>query len=208
MIRAEYFFARVFSTLFHPLLIPTLGIFLLFKMSSHISFSISDEARRFIMIIVFINTAIAPVLSILILKRTGYINNYLLLDRAERVFPLVIASFMFFMTYYLLRQLSLPSLLYFYIMGATLLVVATLIVSFFWKISIHMVSLGGLTGFLIVLSLLLHNEISSLIALAIIFSGFTGTSRIYLKAHSPAQVYVGYLLGALVMILLFLYLRN
>ncbi len=206
--RAEHLFARLFSTLLHPLLIPTLGVFLLFQMSSHIGFSISDEARKFIMIIVFINTAIAPVLSVLILKRTGYINNYLLDDRSERIFPLVIASFMFFMTYYLLRQLSLPSLLYFYIMGATMLVVATLIVSFFWKISIHMVSLGGLTGFLIVSSLLLRNDISSLIALAIIFSGFTGASRIYLKAHSPAQVYTGYLLGVFLMIMLFLYLRN
>lgn len=198
--------ARVFSALFHPLFIPTLGMFILLQLNTYIQFSVSQEARRFIILIVFINTAIAPVLSVLILKRTGYVRDFLLNDRGERIFPLLIAAVLFFMTYYLLRQIALPSLIYFYSMGATLLVLLTLLISFLWKISIHMVSLGGFTAFLILTSVLLGVNIPWLIMTAFLVSGFTGASRLQLDAHSPAQVYAGYLLGFAVMFLLFLYL--
>lgn len=200
--------AKVFSTIFHPLIIPTLGIFLLFQLNTYVNFSLSSEARRFIMLIVFINTALIPVISVLILKRAGYIKDLLLEERSERIFPLLIAAVMFFMTYYLLRQITLPTLVYYYVMGGTLLVLMTLIISFSWKISIHMVSLGGLTGFLMTSSLLLRLDISLLIALAFLASGLTGASRLQLKAHTPAQVYTGYLLGVGVMLVLFVYLRS
>ncbi len=200
--------ARVLSTLFHPLFMPTLGIFILFQLNTYINFSVSFEARRFIMLIIFINTAIAPVFSVLILKRTGYIKDFLLDDRGERIFPLLIASVMFFMTYYLLRQISLPSLIYFYAMGATLLVLLTLLISFLWKISIHMVSLGGFTAFLILTSIVLGTNIPWLIIAAFLISGFTGSSRLQLRTHSPAQVYAGYMLGFAVLFLLYFYVGS
>ncbi len=200
--------ARVISTIFHPLLMPTLGIFLLFQLNTFMSFAVSTEARRFIFLIVFINTAIVPVLAVVILKRMGYIEDLILRDRGERILPLLISSALFFMTYYLLRQLSLPTLLYYYFMGATLLVLLTLMISFVWKISIHMVSLGGLTGFLIVTSLLLGINIAFLIALAFLASGLTAASRLQLKAHTPAQVYTGFATGVAVMLMLFVYLRT
>ncbi len=197
--------ARLCSALFHPLLIPTLGIFILFQINSHLSFAINQDARRFIMLIVFINTAIAPVMAVWIMKKTGYVKDFFLTDRNERILPLLVTSVLFFMTYYLLRQISLPSLVYFFLMSATLLVMLTLMISFVWKISIHMVSLGGFTGFLIVTSLLLRADISWLIILAFLVSGCTGTARLILKAHSPEQVYTGYLLGMFLMLGLFFY---
>ncbi len=199
--------ARVFSTLFHPLILPTIGLFILFRLNTHISLTLPMEVRRYVLLMVFINTAILPVLSVLVLKRTGHIRDYLLRERAERLFPLMVAAVTFFMTYYLLRQLQLPSLIDFYMMGATLLVLMSLVISFRWKISIHMVSLGGLTGFFIVTALLLQPNMRLLIMAAFLISGLTAASRLQLKAHKQAHVYAGYLLGTLVMILLYLYLR-
>ena len=198
-------FARLCSAVFHPLLIPTLGIFILFQINSHLSFAVNQDARRFIMLVVFINTAIAPVMAVWIMKKTGYVKDFMLTERNERILPLLVTAVLFFMTYYLLRQLSLPSLVYFFIMSGTLLVMLTLMISFVWKVSIHMVSLGGLTGFLIVASLLLRADIAWLIILAFLASGSTGTARLILKAHSPAQVYAGYLIGIGMMLGLYLY---
>ncbi|MDR4987535.1 MAG: hypothetical protein RG741_01695 [Bacteroidales bacterium] len=200
--------ARAFSTLFHPILIPTLGLFILFQLDTFLTFAISAGARRFLLLIVFINTAVAPMLSVLLMKHTGYVKDIRLYDRNERILPLMVTIALFFITYYLLRQLALPSLIYFFIISATLLVILTLMVSFFWKISIHMVSLGGLTGFLIITSLLLQTDISWLIVTAILVSGITASSRLILRAHNPAQVYAGYLLGLLAMLLLFYYFRT
>ena len=198
-------FARLCSAVFHPLLIPTLGIFILFQINSHLSFAVNQDARRFIMLVVFINTAIAPVMAVWIMKKTGYVKDFMLTERNERILPLLVTAVLFFMTYYLLRQLSLPSLVYFFIMSGTLLVMLALMISFVWKVSIHMVSLGGLTGFLIVASLLLRADIAWLIILAFLASGCTGTARLIVKAHSPAQVYTGYLIGMGMMLSLFLY---
>ncbi len=199
--------ARVFTTIFHPLLIPTLGLFILFRLDTHMSFVLNTEIRRYVLLLVFANTAFIPVMSVIILKRTGHIYDYYLRERTERVFPLMVAAITFFLTYYFLRQLQLPSLVNFYMMGATLLVLVSLIVSFRWKISLHMISLGGLTGFFIVTALLLQTDLTWLIAGMFLASGLTAASRIHLNAQQPAQVYAGYLTGLLMMIILYLYLR-
>lgn len=200
--------ARGISALFNPLIIPTLGIFILFQLNTYVSFSVTMEARRFIMVMVFVNTALAPVIAILVLKRLGYIKDLFLYDSRERILPLLFSAIMFFMTYYLLRQLTLPSLIYFYLMGASLLALLTLLISFVWKISIHMVSLGGLTGLLIVTSILLQVDVSRLIIAVFLVSGITAAARIHLRAHVPLQIYAGYLLGLGVMLLLFVYLSG
>lgn len=199
--------ARLFSIVLHPLLIPTLGIFILFQLNTYLSFSVTAEARRFILLVIFINTAIIPVLSVLILRQTRVIKDLTLDERHERILPLLIATVMLFLTFYLLRQITLPTLIYYYVTGAALLVLLSLLITFYWKISVHMMSLGGLTGFLIVVSLLLRADISYLIIAAFLVSGITAAARIQLQSHTPAQVYTGYLLGVFIMLMLFVYLR-
>lgn len=197
--------ARVFSTLFNPLIVPTLGMFVLLQLNTYINFSLPAAARRFIILITFINTAIVPVLSVVIMKRTGYVSSYLLEKRNDRIFPLLVAAVMFFMTYYLLQQLAIPSLIYFFIIGATILILVALLVTLTWKISLHMVSLGGFTAFLIIASLILRADIAWILAVSFVVSGITAASRIQLGAHTPTQVYSGYVLGMTTMILLFFF---
>lgn len=199
----ELFAARLFSVCFHPLIIPTLGMVLLFRMDSYLTYSIPGQVRQFILLIVFINTALAPALSMLLLKRTGVIKDLLLSERAERIYPVLLTSLFFFLTYYLLRQAVLPSIMYYYLMGATLSVVLTLLVTFWWKISIHMVSMGGLLGAVVATSIHLNLDLTGFILSGILLSGLIGYSRLRLRAHSPWQVYAGFFLGVGVMMALF-----
>ncbi len=196
--------ARVISAIFHPLLMPTLGVIILFSLSTYISFSLSTQAKRLIVFIVFVNTAIAPMFVILFFKKIGYIKNILLNERSDRIYPTTITLFLYMFTYYLFRESNLPYLLNFFIIGATFLTFIGLIITLFWKISIHMMSMGGLTGFLICISLVLTYEIPLLILLSILISGLLGTARIKLNAHNPPQVYAGFLMGVSVMLGLFL----
>ncbi len=207
MMKTEAILARFFSVVLHPLIIPTIGIIILFRLNTYISFAVADQAKRFILIMVFINTAVAPALATVLLRRSGVIKNVLLDERGERLFPLLVSALFYILTYYLLKQITLPSLIYYFVIGATLLVLICLIITFRWKISIHMMSMGGMTGFLIATSLLLRTDITVLIMLAILLSGFVGASRIRLNAHTPMQVYAGYALGFVVMLVLYTYLR-
>ncbi len=207
MMKIVMVLSRLFSVLFHPLIIPTLGILILFRLNTYVSLVVSDPAKRFVLIIVFVNTALAPVLATLLLKRAGVIRDVLLGERSERLFPLLLTALFYILTYYLLKQIQLPSLIYYYVIGATLLVLICLIITFKWKISIHMISMGGVTGFLIATSLLLRTDVSLLVMLAVLLSGIVGSSRIRLNAHTPMQVYAGFVLGLVVMLFLYTYLR-
>lgn len=187
--------ARIISTIFHPLVIPSLGIFLLFSINSYISFSIPASGQRTILLIVMFNTAIAPLASIFVLKRLKIVKSVLLVDREERLIPIFISGLFYFFAFFILKQVNLPFLINFFILSATIIIFIVLLITFYWKISIHMASIGGLTGFLISVSIILKTDIPVLIISAIIISGFLGYSRIRLGAHKPSEVYAGFVLG-------------
>lgn len=74
-------------------------------------------------------------------------------------------------------------------------IVIAWILSFQWKVSIHMIGIGGLTGMLLGLSQVLNAGLTEVILASILISGFLGSARLILKAHNPNQVYVGFLIG-------------
>ena len=208
MIVMRNFWARLVSAVFHPLFMPSICMVILFSIPSYVAFSVSAQAQRLIIIIVFINTCVAPLLSILFLKRIGMISDIMLDERADRIYPVLITTLFYFFTWYLFRQANLPSLMIYFIVSATILTLIGFVITFYWKISIHMMSMGGFTGFLIAVSMALRYDLPLLIIASILISGFLGTARIKLNAHNPTQVYAGYLTGVLVMLLLFFYFRS
>lgn len=191
----EKVFARIISSLFHPLIIPTLAIVILFSINSYISFSIPKSGQRIILLIIVINTAIAPVLSILSLKHFKMINSILLEERADRIIPFFITGVFYLITFYIFRQASLPFIVYFFVLCAAILIFFALLITKHWKISAHMISIGGLTSFLISISILLKTELPIIIISSVLISGLLGYSRIKLKAHKPSEVYAGFGLG-------------
>lgn len=200
--------SRLISGVFHPLFIPSIAMIILFAIPSYVAFSVSKQAQKLIIVIVFINTCIAPLLAILFMKRTGIVSSVLLDKRGDRIYPVLISILFYLFTYYLFRQAKLPSVLNYFIVGGTIVTLAGFIITFYWKISIHMLSIGGFTGFLIALSIFLRYDMPFLIISSILVSGLLGTARIKLNAHNPPQVYAGFITGVAIMLLLFYYLSN
>jgi hypothetical protein len=199
--------ARLISMIFHPMIVPTLAVIILFAIPGYIAFSTPVQAQRIIIGLVFVNTCIAPFLIIFLLKKARYISDIMLFERMERIYPTVISAFFYLFTYYLITRANVSFMLSYFIMGATILVLIGFMVTYFWKISFHMLSMGGFTGFLIALSILLGHEMPLLIISVIMISGMLGSARIMLNAHSPSQVYVGYLTGIAVMMILYFGIR-
>ena len=205
--KIEYTLAKIISGIFHPLLIASFGMIILLHMNTYVGATIPLQARQFILIIIFVNTAFIPTIAIFMLKRLGLIEDVYITRRSERLLPLLITALLYMFTFYLLKKLALPSLIYYYVMGACLIVLSSLIITLRWKISIHMTSMGGLTGFLIATSLLLRADLLYVIVLSFFLSGLIGSARLRLHAHTPAQVYAGFLLGMIAMLVLYIYLR-
>ena len=174
---------------------PTFGILIIFNCGGYVTFSIPPSLKYMVYAIVFLNTFIVPVIISMLLLKKGIISSMNMTTIQERRFPFLLTALFYFFTYYILQKAPLPPVLYLVILGATLSVLITLIINLSWKISVHMVGIGGLIGAVIGISTRFMLDMQILIVVLIICAGLIGFSRLKLNAHEPGQVYWGFLLG-------------
>lgn len=191
--------ASVISAIFHPLLIPSALLLLLFYLPTYNALLIPFDAKWLIVFVVFCLTFIFPLVFTLVIKQKGIIKSIHMETREERVFPLIISAILNFTAFYMIRETQIPQMFYIVLLGSTLTILLSLLINFYTKISLHMVGCGGLTGGLIGTSLHLNMEMISLIVAAIFISGVIGAARLKLHAHRSGDVYAGYALGIVVM---------
>ncbi|MCD4664520.1 MAG: hypothetical protein K8R68_04550 [Bacteroidales bacterium] len=196
--------AKIISVLFHPLLIPSYTFLILFNLNSYISLIIPYSAKMLMISMVFITTCLFPLLFVFMMKRRGIVKTLQMNTREERVYPFSVTAIFYFLAYHLLKQLQISDVYYIFLLGSALLVIIALLINFYWKISIHMISMGGMLGAFIGISFRLEIELITIIALSVLISGAVGFARLRLSSHEPIQIYTGFLSGVLVMLLIFL----
>lgn len=194
--------ARIISLIFHPLVIPTLGFILFFHSGFYFSL-LSWEARGLVLLVVFFSTALLPLLATAVMA---------LNPRAEQqaespvrhILPLLFSSFFYYLGYMLLHRMNAYSVFQAFLLASILIHVILMLLSFKWKISWHMAALGGLTGALLALSFRTGTNPVWAIILAVLVSGITGWSRLFLDRSKIWQLEAGYAVG-LVVLYLFIY---
>ena len=96
---------------------------------------------------------------------------------------------------FFLYKMLMPFWLLAMLIGACVALVIALCVNFAWKISAHAIGIGGLLGAIMgVARIHMINPYWAFIVVLIV-AGLLGTSRIFLKRHTPMQVYAGFCLG-------------
>jgi hypothetical protein len=189
--------AHALSILLHPLLMPVLTLGLAFTLDPHLSYFIEPRSQLVILAMVGMMTVVFPLLSIALLWRSGLVSGVTLPLREERTAPYVMTLFYHGMAYYLLRRSELDPATFSLVIGGMVALLATLLINLRWKISAHMVGIGGLLGALSSL-LVQHGTIAPLeLAPFILVAGALGTARLLVSDHTPAQIYVGGAVGFL-----------
>ncbi|PLX13990.1 MAG: hypothetical protein C0597_10715 [Marinilabiliales bacterium] len=189
--------AKIFSTILHPLLLPTIGIIILYNSGSVLEY-LPFQAKKIILLVVVVSTFVLPLTFVPFFIFHRVIKNVQMENARERLIPFFITSALYVFCYYLLLRLGAPQTITKFILAAAITVMVLFLLSFKWKISAHMIGLGGLTGSLIAVSFRLGVNLEYFIIAAIIVSGIIGYSRLVLKAHKNYQIYLGWLTGALV----------
>jgi len=116
--------------------------------------------------------------------------------RQERIWPMFITGMFFITGYYLLSLIPvIPGFILNFILATIITIFVALTITYFWKISIHMIGMGGLTGGLLAFAYIFNLDIHLLFSALIISAGFLGVARLYLNAHTLSQVWSGFLLG-------------
>jgi len=200
----EKTFARILSVLFHPLLVPTYFLLILFRLPFYSMLSIPVKIKAMVLLLVFVLTFVLPALVTAGMWLLKLIDSMEMRRRQERIFPMIAIAIFFYIAFYVLTQLSVFQQATLFMLGSTILVLLGLGFNYFYKISQHMIAWGGLTGALIALGLLLYIPLYSWLFGVILISGITGYARLKVASHSPFEIYSGYLLGILVMASLFL----
>lgn len=189
--------ATLISYLFHPLLTATYGCLLVFfGMKGSIYYVFTPlKMKLAITVTVFAFTVLLPALNMLILYKLNYISSMKLENRRERIFPLIMTSICYFGLYYMIYDLSVWPAIKLFILGGGLCILSAAIIHLWWQISAHMIGIGGLVGIMLALGWVLQMPVFAVLSLCLLLAGLIGFSRLFLNAHTPHQVYAGFIFG-------------
>lgn len=202
----EKTWARILSVIFHPLLVPSFFLLILFRLPVYLQLNIPFKVKSLVLLFVFLMTFVLPVLVILGMWMLKLVESMEMRHRHERLLPMVVIVIFFYITFFSLKQLAVFQPATVFMLGSVVLVLMGLVFNYFYKISQHMIAWGGLSGAMISMSLNLHAPLYFWIFGTILASGLTGYARLKTAAHTPFEVYTGWLLGLVVMGALFLVL--
>ena len=186
--------AQGISYLFHPLLIPLYGLFLIFNSNSVFSL-IPEKVRLYCYGMTFITLFLVPLLSMLVFKKFKLITSFDLELKQERIYPVLVTIFSAFLGFYLIGMVPYTNIVQQLYLVLIIMLSAFSIITMRWKISMHMTAIGGLCGFLLVWGMNYQGDVRNAFILFLLLSGILATSRLYLKKHTPLQVYLGFLFG-------------
>lgn len=185
---------QLISILLHPMFMPILALHLTLLVLPSLAFTLSQNLLLIYGILIF-STMVLPLISIFWLMQKGKVSSLEMSNHKERSLPLFKTVIWMSFGYYLLQNLLFYTpILKAELLGAILIILLAAIISKFWKISLHLLGIGGVVGVFIALQIM-HGDFLYLLILFILLSGLLGVARIKQKAHNYAQVYAGFLVG-------------
>ena len=185
---------QLISILLHPMFMPILALHLTLLVLPSMAFTLSQNLLLIYGILIF-STMVLPLISIFWLMQKGKVSSLEMRNHKERSLPLFKTIIWMSFGYYLLQNLLFYTpILKAELLGAILIILLAAIISKFWKISLHLLGIGGVVGVFIALQIM-HGDFLYLLLLFILLSGLLGLARIKQKAHNYAQVYAGFLVG-------------
>jgi membrane-associated phospholipid phosphatase len=198
-------FHKFISTILHPIVLPTLGVFIYFLFVSQ---SFEKRLQLIVLGLVFTLTYLLPLLMLLLLKKFRFIKDFQVSTIKERRFPII---FMMLLLYFLGNSIiQIPTIrnLGILFFGTSLsLTCIYVLFSLKLKSSLHLVSMGNMIGFFLIMTNINSLSMLPIIILLILLSGILASSRMYLKAHTPIELLIGFSLGIICQFIVFISLQ-
>ena len=188
-------FAQVISVLGHPLFMPLYAFGLLIYTNPYINMMITETSKYFTLGILLVFTIILPILTSVLFKLFGLIDSLYMKTAKERRWPFLLTLIWYYMGIQLLTRIYVPQSFLLLMIGATSIVGVALVITSRWKISIHMLGIGGVIGAIIGISQRFQFDHSTLLIALILFAGLIGYSRLKTNSHNFRQVYAGFIVG-------------
>ncbi len=187
--------SQAVSVILHPLVMPTLGLLCYYTFFPSIAqLDDVDLFKQIFYRMVFL-TLLLPLSSVYIMMRFGKISSLFIEEKKERSWPLLITAGIYLAALYLLSNRLVPAFIQLFLMGAVASMIVAVLINIKWKISLHMIGIGGLCGALTSLYFVTQEGNPLWLVTAFILAGVLGTARLLLNAHTSMQILSGFALG-------------
>ena len=188
--------AKILSVVFHPLLMLVYGLAIIFSAPTLFGY-LPVEIKKLLFLIVLVNNIFLPISLLPIFMHRNIISSWTISDRKERTIPLILTTLLYGATSFIIFRYQIPFFLKSYIFSAFFLSLIVTVINLWWKISLHSVGAGALTGIVLILSFRMHAPLVDYLILVIVIGGLVLSSRLRLNYHNPSQVWLGFLSGFL-----------
>ncbi|MCC8036204.1 MAG: hypothetical protein LIO77_09805 [Rikenellaceae bacterium] len=194
--------SHLISIVMNPLLMPFFGVLVLLY-GTGLNY-LPGRIKVYYILVVLLNTCVLPLVCIGLLNSVGVVKGVMLASRRDRVLPLMITALSYVLCAFMIKgDFGAVVVQRFLLAGAACITMA-FVVTFYWKISIHMIGAGGTLALVLFLQHFdLGNFMPAVVAM-VAGCGALASARMYLGAHTPLQVTAGFAGGFLISLLVIL----
>ena len=188
----------------HPFLLPIYLIAVLLTMTAFARYP--SNVKFYLLWVVVLYAVIIPVLSLGVLRSLGRISDYRVDDRRERLLPLLVGAVCYVLCAVTVAKIPSAVFLRKFMLAAACCEILCLVVSFRWKISLHLTGMGAVVALLVVMNVVGVGNMMVPLMVAILCAGALASARLYLGCHNGRQVLAGFCGGFAVSVLAVLFL--
>ena len=190
--------AQFISIIGHPLFMPVYAVALIFEFNPYIDLQLPNSIQVIVLSILSVFTIILPLLTAIILQKFGVVKSIYMKTAEERKWPFLLSVLWYYLGFELLSNIALPISLYLLMIGAMFVILVAHFITLRWKISVHMLGIGGVIGAMIGLSQRFQFNHFYLILVLFFVAGLIGYARLKTNSHNYRQVYIGFILGTMI----------
>ncbi len=192
--------AKALSVILHPVLMPVY-VMLVLQSQGLLLPSYVARAKFYFAFVIVLNTIIVPAICMLLFNKVRLWRENPNTDLRQRILPMAVMIICYGVCLVMIRDVLLVYPVKKMLIAGIGCLVFGLIVTFFWKISLHMTAQGAVVAFLSVMVLSGAQSVLPILCTSIALAAMLASARLWLGAHDWKQVGAGFLGGAVVTLL-------
>lgn len=196
--------ANTLSWVLHPFLLPVYLMAVLLTMTTFAHYS--TQVKFYLMWVVVLYAIVIPFLALGVLHSLGRISSFKVDNRRERWLPLAVGIVCYILCAITFAKIPSAIFLRKFMVAAACCEAMCLVVSLWWKISLHLTGMGAVVALLVVMNIVGVGNMLIPLMVAILAAGALASARLYLGCHNGAQVLAGFCGGFAVALLAVLFL--
>ena len=185
--------ARLYTNLFSPFYSPLWAVVWLLFISTMRSFPL--KYRLVLLAVVVVFTIIVPRLMILLFRKSGNFSRWQFDARTNRHIQYAISLISYIACFFLLKRMDVYGFVASVVVAAIMAQIICFIINMWWKISVHMVGVGGWIGFVGVFSFRFAFDPVVPTCVILILAGILGSCQMLFRQHNLVQIIAGFFVG-------------